>query len=159
MDQVDRRTFLKRATITIAAAIAGLLGLPAAVFLAGPARRTSGTADPIPVANAADVPIGVPTLTTARVETTTGWVTTKEDRQIYLVTADGSTFTALSTVCTHLGCRVRYVESTNSYICPCHSAEFDWHGEVLRGPPPRPLDHYDVTVEDGRLLVQFGDST
>ena len=39
--------------------------------------------------------------------------------------------------CTHMGCRLRYVPSTNSWDCPCHGSRFDSIGRVKNGPAVR----------------------
>ena len=49
---------------------------------------------------------------------------------------------AFDGTCTHRGCRI-VVETTESgsvFNCPCHGGQFGAEGQVLRGPPPRPLD-------------------
>ncbi len=56
-------------------------------------------------------------------------------------------FIALSRVCTHLGCLVDYNKAQNRIICPCHGAQFDLEGNVLSGPPPKPLQKLAVKVE------------
>lgn len=59
-------------------------------------------------------------------------------------TGDG--FIALSTVCTHLGCKVRWKEKKQQFFCPCHEGYFDTQGKVLKGPPPAPLSSFKVEV-------------
>jgi Rieske Fe-S protein len=45
-----------------------------------------------------------------------------------------------SAVCTHLACAVLWREEDNHLECPCHDGVFDpVTGEVVAGPPPRPL--------------------
>jgi Rieske Fe-S protein len=39
------------------------------------------------------------------------------------------------------------------YICPCHNGHFSIDGEVISGPPPRPLDVYATKIEDGLLYI------
>lgn len=68
------------------------------------------------------------------------------------IVKDGSKLCALSTVCTHLGCRVRW--EGEKFLCPCHNAAFDKNGNVVSGPPPRPLDRYDVEVVDGSVYLK-----
>lgn len=66
---------------------------------------------------------------------------------------------AVSAVCTHLGCRVDWVEEQNGYLCPCHGARFHRDGHNYGGPAPAPLPHWHVSVaQDGRLLVDKGNS-
>lgn len=46
---------------------------------------------------------------------------------------------ALSTVCTHLGCLVRWNNAEKSWDCPCHGSRFDPHGRV-NGPAVTALE-------------------
>jgi len=62
---------------------------------------------------------------------------------------------ALSTVCTHLGCKVHWEKDNNRFFCPCHSAVFDTDGKVVSGPPPRNLDTYEVEVEGESIYLYF----
>lgn len=67
-------------------------------------------------------------------------------------TAEG-TLLALSAVCTHLTCTVRYDGETGTLFCPCHNGRFDLGGNVLSGPPPRPLETYAVEVSGPDIIV------
>jgi Rieske Fe-S protein len=59
-------------------------------------------------------------------------------------------FTALSLICTHLGCTVG--QSTNGFACPCHGSQFDSHGNVLHGPATQKLQSLRVEqMLDGHL--------
>jgi cytochrome b6-f complex iron-sulfur subunit len=60
---------------------------------------------------------------------------------------------ALSPVCTHQGCHVPYCASSAWFECPCHGSRYDGIGEQRRGPAPRGLDHYAVTVGGGLVTV------
>jgi Rieske Fe-S protein len=70
------------------------------------------------------------------------------------VVRDGDQLRALSTVCPHLGCRVRWEAQSQRFLCPCHTAVFDREGKVVSGPPPRPLDRYDVEIVDGSVYLK-----
>lgn len=56
-------------------------------------------------------------------------------------------FIALSKVCTHLGCLVDYDSSKRRLVCPCHAGVYSLEGNVLSGPPPKPLLKYAVKVQ------------
>ena len=48
--------------------------------------------------------------------------------------------------CVHLGCPVNYSKISDTFTCPCHGGSYDGRGAVLAGPPPRPLDRFDVKI-------------
>jgi Rieske Fe-S protein len=60
-----------------------------------------------------------------------------------------------SNVCTHLSCRVNWHNDKQQYICPCHDGRFGIDGQIVSGPPPRPLDVYATKVENGVLSIHF----
>jgi menaquinol-cytochrome c reductase iron-sulfur subunit len=62
-------------------------------------------------------------------------------------------YVAISTRCTHLGCPVRFVNASQRFICPCHGGVYGADGEVVGGPPVRPLDRFVTKVQNGRVLV------
>jgi glycine/D-amino acid oxidase-like deaminating enzyme/nitrite reductase/ring-hydroxylating ferredoxin subunit len=51
---------------------------------------------------------------------------------------------AVSSICTHLGCRVRFNSAQRSWDCPCHGSRFGVAGQVLDGPAIQPLAHVDL---------------
>ena len=67
-------------------------------------------------------------------------------------TLDGKlkSFTA---VCTHFDCTVQYKKDTNQIWCACHNGFYDMDGKVVSGPPPKPLEEYDVAVEKDKIIV------
>jgi nitrite reductase/ring-hydroxylating ferredoxin subunit len=67
---------------------------------------------------------------------------------------DGS-IRAYEQKCTHLSCAVFYSPETDKIQCPCHNGWFDAKtGEVLQGPPPRPLPHLEVVVREDSVYVR-----
>lgn len=70
----------------------------------------------------------------------------------FVVRLEGG-FLAISSVCTHLHCIVNWNELTKRFECPCHGAKFNEEGEVLEGPPPRPLDLHKLEVAAGNVVV------
>lgn len=74
--------------------------------------------------------------------------------QIALVEAGGE-LRAFSAVCTHLGCIVRWEPGMEHLYCACHGGMFDRWGQVVGGPPPRPLPRYPVEVREGQVFVKI----
>jgi Rieske Fe-S protein len=62
-------------------------------------------------------------------------------------------YIAISTRCAHLGCPVRFVEASSTFICPCHGGVYDFEGKVIGGPPVRPLDRFQTRVTAGQLEI------
>jgi len=62
-------------------------------------------------------------------------------------------FIALTAVCTHLGCIVKWQEQAGEFLCPCHGGRFSSEGQVLGGPPPSPLESFVVTLDGDQLKI------
>jgi len=60
---------------------------------------------------------------------------------------------ALSAVCTHLGCIIQWDAGAKKFICPCHHGMYDVNGNVVSGPPLRPLEKLQVKLRDGQVFV------
>jgi len=56
--------------------------------------------------------------------------------------------------CTHLSCSVLYRPDLKKIQCPCHEGAYDPEtGEVLQGPPPRPLPQLSVIIRENKIYV------
>ncbi|HKW25579.1 MAG TPA: Rieske (2Fe-2S) protein [Terriglobales bacterium] len=62
-------------------------------------------------------------------------------------------YKALSATCTHLSCTVQYRGDLRQVWCACHNGMYDLAGRNLSGPPPRPLEQYDVHVRGDEIIV------
>jgi len=153
---IDRRGFLGFMTWAIGGIISAGFGIPAIAYIIGPAARKEEEQNWIRLGSVSKVELGTPTLFKTEIERQTGWITNKEELSFYVFTENGRDFVALSNICTHLGCRVRWIADQGQFFCPCHNAAFAKNGEVISGPPPRPLDQYPVKEEDGQLFVLGG---
>jgi Rieske Fe-S protein len=57
-------------------------------------------------------------------------------------------------VCTHFDCTVSYKPEENRIYCACHEGYYDLDGNVISGPPPRPLHEFHKRVrDDGKLVI------
>jgi len=60
---------------------------------------------------------------------------------------------AFSAICTHLDCTVQYKPDTSQIWCACHNGLYDLGGNVVSGPPPRPLDRLAVNQRGDDVVV------
>jgi cytochrome b6-f complex iron-sulfur subunit len=67
-------------------------------------------------------------------------------------TADGE-LKAFAATCTHLDCTVQYRPDMRHIWCACHNGHYDLNGGNLSGPPPAPLEQYDVNVRGDEVVV------
>jgi Rieske Fe-S protein len=68
-------------------------------------------------------------------------------------TAPGE-YHAMSATCTHLGCTVQYRSDLHEIWCACHNGMYDLNGRNVSGPPPRPLEVFDVQVRGEDIFVR-----
>ncbi|HEX7568111.1 MAG TPA: Rieske (2Fe-2S) protein [Anaerolineaceae bacterium] len=133
MSEISRRDFLKLATAAVLT-LSGLLGLD------GLFRFLDTQTDPLPPTDfdlgpAGNYPPGSRTLL-------------PDVPALLLHTQAG--FSAISLVCTHLGCTVE--SKPEGFACPCHGSRFDLQGNVTRGPAGKSLISLRTGVaSDGKL--------
>ena len=60
---------------------------------------------------------------------------------------------AFSAVCTHLNCTVQYDTEASVIWCACHNGKYDLNGQVISGPPPRPLEAYHAKIRGDEIVV------
>jgi len=153
--KLDRRDFMKATIVSIGGIIGASIGIPAVPYIIGPAQKQDN-ADWIRLGAVSKVELNVPTLFKMTLETQTGWVSSEEEFSVYVLTENGQDYSVMSNVCTHLGCRVRWIPEKGEFFCPCHNGVFAKDGSVVDGPPPRPLDQFEYKVEDGAIFVKRG---
>lgn len=107
-----------------------------------PPRRVSsaGGTEKVKVGKTSDIPKGTAKLVSFR------------NKPVLVINTEEG-FVALSAICTHLGCIVKWDSRKKVVWCPCHAAFFDEHGNILSGPPPRPLPKVPVTVIDDTVYL------
>ena len=60
---------------------------------------------------------------------------------------------AFNAICTHLDCTVQYKPDTSQIWCACHNGLYDLAGNVVSGPPPRPLERLTVNQRGDDVVV------
>ncbi len=153
---LSRKKFMQTAIWGIGGLIGIGFGAPALVYVVGPALKNQQVQAWMKLGPASKVELGTPTLFTFTIQTQTGWIVNAEEVSVYILSTDGRTYIAMSNICTHLGCHIRWIEEQKKFFCPCHNGVFDINGNVVSGPPPRPLTRFDVKVEQDQLYVLVG---
>jgi cytochrome b6-f complex iron-sulfur subunit len=74
-------------------------------------------------------------------------------KKIFIVNTETAEPYALSGVCTHLGCLVRWDRRAHRFQCPCHQGQYNLSGAVVAGPPPAPLQRMTLKIDNDRVLV------
>jgi Rieske Fe-S protein len=148
-----RRGFLKGAIAIVQGAIGATLAFLLGGAVAAPifgTRRESW----MPAGSLDDLVDNQPTPVTIRVTREDGY-SQVVDRQVVFLVKSGTQVTALSSTCTHLGCRVSWDADAQALKCPCHGGVFDRTGAVKAGPPPAPLETLPTRVEGGQVHVEL----
>ena len=137
-DEVTRREFARYLVLGAGAIAAGNVGLAVWTQL-----RSINTGEPRPIVALTAVAVGDTYLFRYPTEADPAILLRVDDRQVV----------AFSQQCTHLGCVVYYQADDNRWHCPCHEGNFaTLTGDVISGPPTRPLGRIDVEVRgDGNV--------
>ena len=150
-DNVSRRKFLKFVVGGVSTVIGAAVGVPLIGYFLSPAWKKP---EPLltPIANVKDIPEGQPTYVTYEQRIRDGWYISTLSKGAWVVNMGGE-FTVYDPRCTHLNCPYYWDKDRQIFQCPCHGGEFDINGNVIGGPPPRPLDKINFTIDSGSILV------
>ena len=89
----------------------------------------------------------------AEIAPNTGKIVPFGTQPVIVVRTSTGELRAFSGTCTHLSCTVQYRPDIERIWCACHNGHYDLTGKNVEGPPPRPLDRYDVVLKDDDVLV------
>ena len=157
--KLNRREFTTVVMTFLGTIMGAVLGFPLIGYIISPAVKSKKIDDWISLGSLESYPIGIPTLFSFTRTKINGWERTTNSYGLYILRESENNVKVLSNVCTHLSCRVNWVEETQSFDCPCHDAKFDINGDVLYGPPPKPLVQWageEIQIdEEGNLLIHF----
>jgi Rieske Fe-S protein len=151
---LDRRGWLRTIIGVLAAAITSVVGVVVGGAIVSPGlvgRREQW----LPAGRLSDLDPGVPTPVAIRVTRQDGYAEAVDQQSVLLVKSASGGVRALSSTCTHLGCRVSYDPGKKLIKCPCHGGVYSPDGRNIAGPPLRPLAELASRVEDGRVYVQL----
>lgn len=147
----------RRALVLFVNSIVALIGGGLAAVLGAFALRPRATAAGrwIKAGAVGDLTPNVPVPRVLSLSRQDGWYRARARETVFLVWDGAASVYGLSATCTHLGCQVRWDAASTRFRCPCHGGVFDANGQVIEGPPPRPLDRVDTRVDTGTVLVRL----
>lgn len=79
-------------------------------------------------------------------------ITFLEENRLFIFNKTEGLF-VVSSICTHLGCNVKWNDNRIGFDCPCHGSTFDKNGDNISGPAPKPLKWYQLTVDNNKALI------
>ncbi len=94
---------------------------------------------------------------TNELKNNTGKVFKFGSKPALLVRTSAGDFKAFSAVCTHLNCTVQYREDLRQIWCACHNGLYDLAGRNVSGPPPRPLEVFEVHADADESVAVAGE--
>jgi menaquinol-cytochrome c reductase iron-sulfur subunit len=164
---LSRRRFIVRAMVGLGAAIAALLAIPIAGFATAPGWQaktppkilstsvapTLRSSEWTSVGKVVDFEVGVPKYLEVERNVVDGWVTENTPIGIQVVRTTDADVVVFDPHCTHLGCPLSWSTGAEAFVCPCHGGSFKSTGQVVSGPPPRPMIRYQTRTEGGEVFI------
>lgn len=152
---MGRRHFLETSFWTVTGIATLSVGAVGTRFLAGNAFEAKANAW-VEVGKLSELDPKLVNRVNYSMRATDAWREVKQTGALYAFSDDnGATYTVLDASCTHLGCVVQWDETTQHYDCPCHAGSFTRAGDVVAGPPPKPLRRLQTKIENAVLLAQI----
>lgn len=162
-----RRRFLLRAIGAIAGIFTAILAIPVAGYATASGWRTSTpprllgqsvaptlrSREWVSVGQLTDYEVGVPKRVVVARPVANAWINEDTEVAAYVYRRAEEKVVAYDIHCTHLGCPLAYVEGARRFLCPCHGGQFSRDGNVVSGPPPRPMTQFDTKIEDGEVFL------
>jgi Rieske Fe-S protein len=151
---MTRQKMMTRATIGLGGAMGAIIAVPAAVAVLAPGfkRATNYPVDIGPATLYPEVPKGEVPWHTVTFERAPNDASGLARRLAYVRNDGDGTFTAISNTCMHVGCPVQ--ANATGFACPCHGGQYDSEGRRTAGPPVRPLNRYNTSIDErGHLIL------
>ncbi len=149
---MNRRTLLGLVVQGGGVAVAGVVGVPAAMTALSPiihsrreeAWRRIAPLETFPVGQVSEGLID---------PSREAWPRAVSPQAVYVWRRAADEVVVFSRSCTDLGCPVTFDSGSECFLCPCHGGIFDKNGERMAGPPYRPLYRYRVRIRGGVIEV------
>jgi Rieske Fe-S protein len=152
LDNTPQETGRRRALALIVNSTVAVIGGAVSALLGVFAVRPARGADQerwIKAASLGELTANVPVPRVLAVPRADGWYRARSRETVFLVWNGAREVKVFSATCTHLGCQVLWDSTAKQFKCPCHGGVYAANGDVIEGPPPRPLQTIDARVEGG----------
>ena len=154
--QTGRRTFLGWFIGIGTLSVGALLSIPLVRFALDPLMRATTTTSWSDLGPESDfTEVSVPQKRTISITQIDGWRKVVSEKPLYVIKQADGKLVVLSSVCTHLGCAVKWNDTGHQFKCPCHNGIFTPEGKLVSGPPPREMDQLESRITDGHLEVRY----
>lgn len=148
-----RRVFFERLCVTLGGVCAAILGVPLIGFVVAPIfEKARGSW--VPVGKIDDFQVGKTVSVPFPDPSPLPWAGVTAKAAAWLRRDSEDKFIAFSVNCTHLGCPVRWLQTAELFMCPCHGGVYYKDGTVAAGPPPHPLTRFEVRVANGQVEIK-----
>jgi menaquinol-cytochrome c reductase iron-sulfur subunit len=151
--ELTRRNFLVKVSLGLAGISAAIAAIPVVSALIAPLLenapdqwRTVGKLN--------DFAVGTTNLVSFINSDPKPYAGTTARTGAWLRRNDKNNFIAFSVNCTHLGCPVRWEKNADLFMCPCHGGVYYSDGSVAAGPPPKPLNQYQVRLYNDEVQIK-----
>ncbi len=93
----------------------------------------------------------------SEIEKNSGKIIRFGEKPVLVIKKNNGEYSAFMAECTHLNCTVQYRKDLGLIYCACHNGKYDLNGKVVSGPPPAPLQKYEVALKGDEVIVYKGE--
>ena len=152
--KMTRRTFSGFVVSAGALLAAGIVGIPAIITSFSPAIRARRRENWRRVGRLDDFPIGQVQAAVVNTDKET-WPRPLPQQAVFVWRRSSDELIVFSRSCTDLACPLTYDAGSECFLCPCHGGIFSKDGEVMAGPPNRPMARYESRLRGGMIEINF----
>ncbi len=151
-EELSRRKFFRSFSVVLGGITVAGLAAPAVGFIVSPLVKKEGETWRT-VGRLKDFAVGKTVDVRYEDASPLPWAGVTARTAAWLRRESETEFVAFTIHCTHLGCPVRWIDSAQLFLCPCHGGVFYKDGTVAAGPPERPLPRYRVRVANDEVQI------
>jgi menaquinol-cytochrome c reductase iron-sulfur subunit len=159
----NRRDLFRLGAVALGSLFGLALAVPGIKFLLDPLGKKGAGGAFRPLTTLGQLKVGEPRAFAIIARRRDGWVRYPEEPvgSVWLIRQpEGAKepVLALSSACPHLGCPVNLAPDRQSFLCPCHGANFAFDGKKLNAVAARGMDELEAKLSDGddpEVLVKF----